>query len=75
VTPDFRSRGTMTQFLRDHFAAAGRGYSRREIKELLRAEPRFRGRIERARSGHANAIRALLDRGEIVELGGLLYRR
>jgi len=65
----------MTQYLREHFAQAERGWSRAEVKALLRAEPRFAARIERARSGHSNAIRTLLARGEIVELGGLLYRR
>ena len=65
----------MTQFLREHFASAERGWSRAELKALLRAEPRFRPRIERARSGHSNAVRGLLARGEIVELGGLLYRK
>ena len=65
----------MTQYLREHFSRAERGWTRAELKALLRAEPRFRTRIERARSGHSNAIRTLLERGEIVELGGLLYRK
>jgi hypothetical protein len=64
----------MTQFLRELFATADRGYSRQEIKELLRAQPRFKSMIERSRSGHASAIRTLLKRREIVDLAGLLYR-
>jgi hypothetical protein len=72
-TPDFRSAGTMMQFLREFFAAVDRGYSRREIKEILRADPRFTAMIERGRSGHSRAIMDLVKRREIVELGGLLY--
>lgn len=71
--PDFRSMGTMTQFLREFFAAAERGYSHREIKEILRAQPRFKPKIERSRSGHAAAIKSLVKRREIVDVGGLLY--
>jgi hypothetical protein len=65
----------MTQFLREFFAAADRGYSRQEIKEVLRAQPSFKPMIERPRSGHVGAIKSLLRRREIVDLGGMLYRR
>lgn len=63
----------MTQWLREFFARADRGYSRAELKDVVRGVPEFASMVSRRRSGFYEAVRRLAAEGSVVEMSGLLY--
>lgn len=63
----------MTQWLREFFARADRGYSRAELKEIVRGVPDFAPMVSGTRSGFYEAVRRLAAEGSLIEASGLLY--
>ena len=70
---DTRSEGTMSQFLREMFADTDQGFTRGEIRDLLRAQLQFQDKIEKDKRAHHYVIVNLLDRGDVENREGRLY--
>ena len=70
---DTRSVGTMSQFLREVFAETDQGFTRGEIRDLLRSQPAFCDRIDAHKRAHHYVIDNLLFRGDIEKRDGKLY--
>jgi hypothetical protein len=67
--PDFRSRGTAAQFVRDHLAAHPEGVERAALARKL---TRRKAAAPRTARGIGEILRRLCKRGEIVEVAGVL---
>jgi len=63
----------MSQFLREMFADTDQGFTRGEIRDLLRARPEFRDRIDGYKRAHHYAIQNMLFRGDLEKREGKLY--
>jgi hypothetical protein len=71
---DPRSEGTMPQFLRDFLSKADRGYTRKELKEVLRnADPKFAASLNRNENGFYNAVKRLIGSNQALEIEGVIY--
>ena len=70
---DTRSAGTMSQFLREMFAKTDLGFTRGELRALLRAQPGFSAKIESSKRAHHNAVDNMLFRGDIEKREEKLY--
>jgi hypothetical protein len=70
-TPDGRSRGTFTQFVRDHVAAHPEGVARKDV--IARGQRTGKVfQLPRSPGGMDAAIARLVHLGELVEADGLL---
>ena len=70
---DTRSVGTMSQVLREMFADTDQGFTRGELRGLLRAQPQFREMIVTSKLAHHYTIENMLFRGDIERREGKLY--
>lgn len=70
---DGRSKGSMAQCVREILSVDAGGRTRRQLKEAVRAQPRFWRQFERNPKAFDNMIRRLMLRGEIEERSGTLF--
>ena len=70
---DERSNGSMAQFAREFLSRNPKGWTRSELKEVLKAHPVFWRQFERNPGAYPNMVRRLLLRGDILEREGLLF--
>lgn len=70
---DGRSNGSMAQFTREFLVANPKGWTRKELQQVLRAQPAFSGQFERNPGAYFNMIRRLALRRDIEERDGLLF--
>ena len=73
LPPDGRSRGSMAQFVREFLTDNPQGWSRLDLRIIVRGKPEFAATL----SGNPNAFYNLIGRmrrgGEIEDQGGLLF--
>lgn len=69
---DFRSRPTLAQAIRDHIAAQP-GLTRDELWSVTAGTAEFAARIVYSKSSFREAIRAMLESGEVREENERLY--
>lgn len=70
---DGRSRGSMAQSVREVLALDAKGRTRRELRDTIRAQPRFWNQFERNPKAYDNMIRRLILRGDIEERDDMLH--
>jgi hypothetical protein len=70
---DRRSKGSMAQFVREFLSFDTKGLTRREFKNILRAQPAFGRQFERNPGAYYGAIRRLVERGDIEDRAGLMF--
>lgn len=71
-TPDGRSRGTFTQFVRDYVAARSDGAGRNEVVAAARDHGNL-FRMPASQKGALAVIGRLIRMGELIETGGRLH--
>jgi hypothetical protein len=71
-TPDGRSRGTFTQFVREAVAAHRDGFSREELIASAQRSGKIH-RLPRSRGNMLEAIARMLRLGELIEEEQRLY--
>ena len=68
------SKGSMAQYIRDFFREADRGYTRKELKEIVRkVNAKFEESISRNENGFYNAVKRAISANDIAEIDGVLY--
>lgn len=70
---DRRSTGSMAQFAREFLSLNPKGWTRQELKKVMRAQPGFWQQFDRNPSAYHGMIRRLIDRGEIKERNETLF--
>lgn len=72
LPPDARSRGTMSQFVREYLGEHRGGLTRQELKEVIEAQPQFDHFTEQNPKGFYGLVTRLLHAGDIEDHDGLL---
>jgi hypothetical protein len=63
----------MTQFAREVLSLQPRGWTRADLKEIMRSQPAFWHHLESNPGSFHWMVRDLIKRGEIEERDGLLF--
>ena len=71
--PDRRSLGSMAQFAREFLSLNPTGWTRGELRDVLRAKPQFYAQFQRNPGAFPNMVWRLIERGEIEERDGQLF--
>ncbi len=67
---DTRNVGTMSQYLREMFANTERGFTVKEVKNLLLVQAQFREEIEGNKRAHYRVVARMVARGDIQNQEG-----
>lgn len=63
----------MAQFVREFLPNHPEGWTRMQLKAVLREQPEFEAQFARNPGAYYNVIQRLRERGEIEDRDGLLY--
>lgn len=63
----------MAQFVREFLSFNPRGWTRLELKRIVRAQPAFWRQCERNSRAYCNLMGRLIERGDIEDRDGRLY--